>query len=416
MSLNPRQKFVFGILASAALIAIGVAGGGWWSSRAPMSEISIAPTAANEPAPQGKVLYWYDPMVPMTHFDKPGKSPFMDMDLMPKYSNEGDELPGAKIDPAVTQSLGVRLATVVRVPLATQIEATGLLGFNERDVAVVQTRSSGFVERVWPLAAGDVVRAGQPLAELVVPEWAAAQNELFAVKTFGDETLVAAARERLRLLGMPKALIGDVERNGRPHPSFTVRAPIAGVIQTLDVRTGMSLTAGQSLARISGLATVWLEVAVPEAMGSAVRPGVSATVRVSDLARPPIHGRVTAILPTLNEATRSLRVRIELPNRDGRLRPGMSAQVALTGTSKDFALAVPSEAIIRTGKRVLVVVANDLNRFAPVEVTLGSEIGNQTVITAGLAQGQKVVASGQFLLDSEASLTGIAPRAVGGGQ
>lgn len=400
-----NQRKILTALMGAVLLITGAAGGVWWTKQATTHEQS--PLSMQQ---ERKVLYWYDPMQPQQHFDKPGKSPFMDMELLPKYADEGDETSGVKIDPAVTQNLGARLATVMRIPLATQIEATGVIGFNERDVAVVQTRSSGFVERVWLLAPGDVIKAGQPLVELLVPEWATAQHELLAVKTSRDETLIAAARERLRLVGMAEESIREVEQSGVVRSRFTINAPIAGVIQSLDVRAGMTVMAGQSVARINGLNTVWLEVAVPEAMVSAVREDATAEVRLAGYTEQPLKGRVTTILPALNDATRTLRVRIELINRDGALKPGLSAQVTLTGSSKESALAVPTEAVIRTGKRALVMVASDQNRFTPVEVMLGREVGNQTVIATGLGEGQRVVASGQFLIDSEASLKGVEAR------
>lgn len=398
------------LIGAAALLLIGMIVG-WWA-KPTVTHDQTQPSSQTEK----QVLYWYDPMVPQQHFDKPGQSPFMEMELVPKYADEAEATAGVKIDPAITQNLGVRLATVTRIPFATRIEATGVIGFNERDVALVQTRSSGFVERVWPLAPGDVVKAGQPLVELLIPEWSAAQQELLAVKTSLDEMLIAAARERLRLLGMTEASIREVEQSGAVRSRFTISTPIAGVVQTLDVRAGMTLMAGQNVARINGLDTVWLDVAAPEASADAVREGASAEVHLAAFPEQPLKGRVTAILPALNEATRTLRVRVELPNRDGRLRPGLAAQVTLMSASQESALAIPTEAIIRTGKRALVMVANDQNRFTPVEVMLGREVGNQTVIAAGLSEGQQVVASGQFLIDSEASLGGIEARSAGEGQ
>ncbi len=408
--MKHSNRILMALAGGSALLALGTAAGWWWAQ--PGS--AQAPAAMPEKAlAEGRVLYWYDPMYPQQRFDKPGKSPFMDMELVPKYTDEGGEGAGVKIDPSVTQNLGVRLATVTRVDLATQIEASGVVGFNERDVAVVQSRAGGFVERVWPLAPGDVVKAGQPLAELLVPEWAAAQHELLAIRSAGDAALLAAARDRLRLLGMAEGLIREVEQSGTPRSRYTVTTPIGGLLQSLDVRQGMSVTAGQTLARINGLGTVWLEVAVPEALAGAVRPGAVAQVRLAGFPGQAIAGRVTTILPALNEASRSLRVRVELPNRDGRLRPGLSAQVSLGAGSGGTALAVPTEAVIRTGKRALVMVAEEKGRFLPVEVRLGQEIGERTVIASGLAEGQKVVASGQFLIDSEASLSGVMARVAG---
>jgi Cu(I)/Ag(I) efflux system membrane fusion protein len=177
----------------------------------------------------------------------------------------------------------------------------------------------------------------------------------------------------------------------------------------------MTLTAGQTLLRINSLESVWVEVAVPEALADNLHVGDRAAVQLADRAASPVDGRVSALLPALNDATRTLRVRVELANRDGHLRPGQSAQVTLTGGSRQDGLAVPTEAIIRTGKRSLVVLS-DQGGFRPVEVVLGQEVGDRTVITSGLTEGQKVVASGQFLLDSEASLRGLGMPAMEKGQ
>lgn len=381
--------------------ALSAAGGYWWASR------DAAP--AEPPETGRKVLYWYDPMVPQQRFDKPGKSPFMDMQLVPKYADEGDDAT-VRIDPALAQNLGVRLATVTRAPLANVIEAVGVLSFNERDVALIQARTDGFVERVYARAPGDIVRAGSPLADLLVPAWAAAQTEFLALRASGDAALRAAARERLKLTGMPRSLIERVERTGRPHAVLTVATPIGGVIQQLEVRAGMSVAAGQTLARINGLNTVWLDVAVPEAQAGMVRAGQSALASFAAFPGEAVGGRVAAILPETNPATRTLRVRVELPNRDLRLKPGMTAQVRLESDGSQSALRVPTEAVIRTGKRALVMVAEDGGRYRPVEVSLGHEVGGDTVILAGLEEGQRIVVSGQFLIDSEASLRGVTAR------
>ena len=406
--MNTPNKIVMSSVIGLALLALGVVIGKQWASHE-TTTTPEQPAAAQQN--QKKVLYWYDPMMPQQHFDKPGKSPFMaEMDLVPKYADEQSESAAMQIDPALTQNLGMRLTTVARIPLATRIEATGIIGFNERNVAVVQTRSGGFVERIWPLAPGDVVKAGAPLVELLAPEWSAAQHELLAVRATKETALIDAARERLQLLGMPKELIQEVERSGVADGRFTVRAPLAGVVQSLDVRSGMTLMAGQTVARINGLATVWLEAAVPEALAGNIRIGTVAQARLTAAPGEVITGAVTTILPALNDATRTLRVRIELPNRNGHLRPGLSAQITLTSSDKGTALAVPTEAIIRTGKRALVIVAKEQGRFTPVAVTLGNEVNNQTVITAGLSEGEQIIASGQFLIDSEASLSGVEAR------
>jgi Cu(I)/Ag(I) efflux system membrane fusion protein len=211
---------------------------------------------------------------------------------------------------------------------------------------------------------------------------------------------MAAARERLHLLGKPDGIIG-AGRN-----VVTVTTPIGGALQTLDVRQGMTVSMGQTLAQVSGLSKVWLNAAVPEAMAGQVQVGAPVRAELTAFPGESLTGKVAAILPSTQADSRTLTVRIELPNKGGRLRPGMFATVHLGG-AETSALFVPSEAVIRTGTRALVMVAADGGRFQPVEVRIGRESDDRTEILAGLNEGQKVVASGQFLLDSEASLNGV---------
>jgi Cu(I)/Ag(I) efflux system membrane fusion protein len=392
---------------SAAAIAL-VAGGVGYGLAHLQGPRASAPSTTDA---SRKALYWYDPMVPAQHFDKPGKSPFMDMQLVPRYADgaAGGVAPGVKIDPATVQSLGVRLATVQRGDFSQSIDATGVLDFNQRDVAIVQARAAGFVQRVYARAPGDVVSAGAPIADLLVPSWGGAQAEYLAVRGSGDSALEAAARQRLRLLGMPDGLIAAVARDGRPRTVVTISTPVGGAIQTLDVRQGMTVSMGQTLAQVSGLSSVWLNAAVPEALTGQVRMGQPARAELAAYPGESFTGRVTAVLPTAQADSRTLTVRVELPNRGGRLKPGLFATVHLGGEAHP-ALFLPSEAVIRTGTRALVMVAGDGGRFQPVEVQLGREDGDRTEILAGLDEGQKVVASGQFLIDSEASLAGVQVR------
>jgi membrane fusion protein, copper/silver efflux system len=400
-----------GPLALAALVlalAAGAAGYGVaaWRSHGAADSAAAAPAQA---ADNRQVLYWYDPMKPEARFDKPGKSPFMDMELVPRYAEEGATA-GVQVDPQTAQSLGVRLVPVVQETLSARIEAPGTLGFNERDVAIVQARTAGFVERVYGHAPGDVVAAGAPLADLLVPEWAGAQQEYLAVRATGQAELAAASRQRLLLLGMAPALIDEVERSGRAQPLQTIASPIGGVIQELMVRAGMSLAPGMTLARIGGLGTLWLEVAVPEVHAGLLGVGQAVTASFSAYPGEVFKGRIAAVLPEARLETRTLRVRIELPNPGGRLKAGMAALALLSGPVQP-ALVVPSEAVIRTGQRTLVFVAGETpGRYTPVAVELGREVGGRLVVLQGLVAGQQVVASGQFLIDSEASLAGVVAR------
>ncbi|ROM49606.1 efflux transporter periplasmic adaptor subunit [Pseudomonas canadensis] len=384
-------------LLAVALLGGGL-GAGYWLAQAPAPVAAMADKSA---------LYWYDPMYPQQKFDKPGKSPFMDMQLVPRYAEGAADSAAVQIDPRVAQNLGVRLATVTRGVLASTLELSGILAFNERDVAVVQARAGGFVERVYDRAPGDVLKSGAPLADLLIPEWVAAQEEFLALRRSADARLLAAARQRLRLSGMPAGLIAQMERSGRVQSVLTVASPIGGVVQTLDVREGMTMAAGQSLARINGLDRLWLQVAVPQSQGAALAVGQAVESRFVGLPGQVVKGAVSAILPAIAGDSRTVQVRVELPNADGTLRPGMTAQVRLAQSSAQSVLQVPSEALIRTGKRTLVMLAEEGGHYRPVDVEVGAESQEMTVIRSGLQEGQQVVASGQFLLDSEASLRGI---------
>jgi len=396
-------------LIAAAVLLIAVAGGLVGYLLAGRGE---SPSAQAQGQSGGRVLYYYDPMVPQEHYDQPGLSS-MGMQTIPKYADEGGEAAGVRVDPSAIQSLGIRTATAQVGAVGSSLDVAGTIDFNQRHVAIVQARSAGFVQRTYNRAPGDLLRPGAPIADLLVPEWAGAQREFLAVRRSGYASLANASEQRMRLLGMPENLIARVERTGRTSDVVTMSSPIGGAVQELDVRPGMTVSAGQTLAQVTSLGTVWLNAAVPEARAGEVRVGQTATADVAAFPGTPFSGRVVAILPTAQAESRTITVRVELSNFALRLRPGMFATVHL-GQSARAALVVPSEAVIRTGKRTLVMLALPGGRFRPAEVEIGRESNGQTEILAGLGAGENVVASGQFLLDSEASLSGIPARPLAG--
>ncbi len=413
--MTPTRRnalFLGGVVLTGAIAVVSYQAG----QHHPDGSPPAAP-APGAPSAAATALYWYDPMVPNQHFDHPGKSPFMDMQLVPKMPDSADAggaaSQGVRVDRAVVQNLGIRTAEVRRGELADAVVATGIVQFNERDLAIVQPRAAGFVQRVYARAPGDAIRVGSPLVDLLVPEWGGAQAEFLAVRRMGDPALTAAARERLRLLGMTPGQIAAVERSGRVQSIVRVSAPVGGVIQKLDVRQGMTVSAGQSLAEINGLRTVWVMAAVPEAQAGRVRPGQAARVMIDGYPGETFAAKVQTVLPQVAGESRTLQARIELANRGGRLRPGMFAQVAFA-SAPTAALLAPTEALIRTGRRTIVMVARPKGRFEPVEVQVGRESGDQAEILAGLHEGDRVVASGQFLIDSEASLSGLNARPLSG--
>ena len=392
------------LAAAFAAVTLVAGAGGYY-----LAGSHVAGSASPPPETRRKPLYYFDPMVPQEHYDNAESLSSMGMKTIPKYAESvsgGSISPGVTIAPSAMQNLGIRVVTVINGTLAGSLDVTGSIDFNQRDVAIVQSRATGFVQRVYGRAPGDVIRAGAPIADVLVPEWGGAQGEYDAVRKTGDVALIAAARQRLRLIGIPGGAAGG-------RGMATIRSPIGGVITTLEVRAGVTLSPGQTLAQINGLGTVWLNAAVPEVRVGAVRVGQIATAELAGFPGERFNGRVIAVLPTAQADSRTITVRIELPNRQGRLRPGMFATVHLGDTARQ-ALLVPSEAVIRTGKRMLVMLSDGKGRFRPAEVRVGGEAGGQTEIIAGLAAGEMVVASGQFLLDSEASLTGVVARPISG--
>lgn len=389
----------------AAVITLGAvgAGGFWLGSRQ-------AQTQADAGGKEREALYWYDPMVPDQHFDKPGKSPFMDMQLVPRYAGEPDGVPGVRIDPGVVQNLGVRLAVVERKAVSASVTASGVIAFNDRDTAVVQARQGGFVGQSRRRAIGDVVVAGDALVDLRLPDWTGAIAEYLALRSGGDPGLVSSARQRLTALGVSDDVIRDAEAKGVPPQTFTIRSPISGAITTLDARQGMTLAVGAPIATIRGLSTVWLIASVPQNVAGRLAAGGRVTARIPAYPGETLEGRIESVLPSADSSSRAVEVRVALPNPGLRLRPGVTTQVDLSGAEPVPTLLAPSEGIIRTGKRAVVIVALEDGKFAPAEVETGASFDDRTEILSGLTEGQKIVASGQFLIDSEASLTGVMTR------
>ncbi|WP_431273210.1 efflux RND transporter periplasmic adaptor subunit [Variovorax ureilyticus] len=366
-----------------------------------------------DPANGKKILYYQDPMVPGNRFDKPAKSPFMDMMMSPVYAGGDGDQNNVTVSPRVQQNLGVRTAVVSEGTLSPQVAAVGSIAFNERDQVIVQARATGYVERLHVRATLDRVAKGQALAELYVPDWIAAQEEFLSVQRMrGTDMapLIDGARQRMRQVGMSEGQIELVARSGRTQPRITLVAPIGGVITELAAREGMTVMAGTTLFRINGLSTVWANAEVPESQSALLRPGARVQARTPAAPGETFDGKVQAILPDVNPATRTLKARLELANPGGRLVPGMFVSMQFMDMRADKVLLIPTEAVIQTGKRTVVMLAEENGRFRPVDVEIGIESGGQTEVKRGLQAGQRVVVSSQFLIDSEASLKGVEAR------
>jgi Cu(I)/Ag(I) efflux system membrane fusion protein len=401
-----------------ALVGAGLAYGGYWvgtHQRASQSMTSAvaAPAVGGDkidPRTGRKVLYWHDPMVPGQKFDKPGKSPFMDMQLAPVYADEAGTEGGVKVSPTLQQNLGIRFATVRREDTRESFDLVGTTQFDESISEVVQSRVTGYIDRLYARAPMQRIKRGEPIASLFVPDWIGPQEEYLALKRSGNDTLAAAARQRMQALSIPSGLIAQAERTGEAQNHLTLTSPVTGVITELAVREGAMTSQGMTIAKVAGLTRVWLVAEVPEALASSARPGMTVEATASGNANRKYTGKVREILPGVSTATRTLQARLELDNKDGSLTPGMLMRVRIGAEKPVSRLLVPTEAVISTGKRSIVLVAGENNSMQPVTVTTGRDTGDDTEILSGLEEGQKVVASGQFLIDSEASLKSVLPK------
>ena len=399
-----QTSFVLTILGAGVLAVAGFYAG---RSTAPHQAADASSmVTASASSPERKVLYWHDPMVPAQRFDKPGKSPFMDMQLVPVYADEAS-IAGVQVSPSVQQNLGLRTATVKRADVSSSFDAVGTVQFDERLSVAVQTRVAGFVEHLEVRAPMELVRKGQPLATVFAPDWLAPQNELLALKRTGvSDDLLDAARQRMRAMSIPDSLIRRSEETGTAQARFVISAPVSGVIAELGVREGVAVTSGMSLFRIAGLEKVWAVADVPEAQAVHLRKGQKVKAALEAEPAQTFVGELSELVPQVSSTTRTLQARFEVDNKAGKLTPGMLLRLQVAGPSSSR-LVVPSEAVIRTGTRVLVIVRKDSGAFEPRSVQLGADLGDTVEVTQGLSEGEQVVASGQFLLDSEASLRSV---------
>lgn len=405
--MNRMTTRILIIVGAAVLLAAGIGSGYWWARR----NAGVHPdpaSAASAPQAQ-RVLYWYDPMAPDQHFDQPGKSPFMDMELVPKFAQDAgpdSAGTGVRIDPGVQQNVGIRTAVVERGRLDAQLRVPATLTWDLRRESVVSARVDAIVSQLHVRAPFEAVRRGQPLATVLAPEWGSAIAEARALGQAGSasaQDLRSAANARLRALGLSGT------RSGRDG-GVQLLSPSDGVVSEVLVREGQVVTAGMPLFRVNGTGTLWLEAAIPQAAATGIGPGTRVEATVSAVPGQIFEGEVETLLPQIDLASRTQRARIVLRNEAGRLAPGMFAELALQSEGNGVVPLVPTEALIATGSDSRVIVAREAGRFEPVRVRTGRSGGGRTEILAGLKGGERIVVSGQFLIDSEASLSGALGR------
>ncbi|MBA0167733.1 efflux RND transporter periplasmic adaptor subunit [Pectobacterium sp. CFBP8739] len=396
-----KKSLMFSLITLAMLSAGGV---GYLVGK------QHAPLVPSVAKPERTVLYWYDPMVPDKRFDKPGKSPFMDMELVPRYADEVQDDGGITVSARQQQNLGVRTARAEMRELADRSTGYGTVAINERGLHTLVAPSGGIVEKLTVNALQQQVKKGETLATLWNPTWAAAQREYLAVRQLGDDILSQSARQRLSLLFMPETVIRQVERSGKPQDRMAITAPEDGYVNKLEVRQGMQLSPAQPLFELASLNPVWVDVDYPEAQAAQLTIGSDISAASTAWPGKTFHGKISELLPVLDSTTRTLKARVVLDNPQQQLKPGMYLTVQLSHAQAQPRLAIPQEALLVSGSQNRVLLSDGNGHFTPRNVTVGASLGDWVEIIEGLKAGDSVVTSGQFLIDSEASLRSALPQ------
>ena len=384
---------LFVILAIAGALAIGVYAGQRWPTESPVPN-----KAGNE------ILYWVAPMDPNYRRDEPGKSP-MGMDLVPVYADKAGTKPGVvSIDPTVVNNLGVRSALAERGTLHRRVETVGYISYDEDTIQHVHTRVDGWIEKLAKTATGDSVKKGELLFELYSPTLVNAQQEYLAALVSNNAGLKNASRDRLTALGVTQGEISRLERERKVSQRIRILAESDGVIAHLAVREGIFVTPATEVMSVARLDRVWILAEVFERQSTWVQPGQEATVELDYLPGKTLRGTVDYVYPELDLTTRTLKVRLRFENEGQTLRPNMFARVVIDGTPINEVVHVPREAVIRGGSSNRVVVDLGDGRFESRRVVVGIESGDRVAIRQGLQEGERVVTSAQFLIDSESNI------------
>ena len=351
-----------------------------------------------------EILYWVAPMDANYRRDKPGKSP-MGMELVPVYADaDGGDGSSISIAPEVVQNLGVRTAVAERSRLWRGIDTVGYVDYDESKVSHIHLRTEGWIENLAVESEGERVTRGQRLFNLYSPALVNAQEEFVQALVGGNKGLIRASRSRLTALGIPGSQIKRLEKERKASQTIPIYAPQDGVVASLSVRDGMYIKPATRVMSLADLSSVWLLAEVFERQADWVEVNQPAEVTLAFLPGRTWEGRVEYIYPSLDPKTRTLKARLRFPNPDEALKPNMYANVIIYGGPKDDVVVIPIEALIRTGREERVVIALGEGRFESRTVRAGIESGEWVEVIEGVQPGEDIVVSGQFLIDSEASL------------
>jgi Cu(I)/Ag(I) efflux system membrane fusion protein len=350
-----------------------------------------------------EILYWVAPMDPNYRRDQPGKSP-MGMDLIPYYSASDENDNSVRISPAVVQNLGVRTSKAELTRLWRGIDTVGYVDYDESKVSHIHLRTEGWIEKLAVESEGERVKKGDFLFDVYSPKLVNAQEELVTALATGNKGLISATKERLSALGISSSQIRALEKNKKVRQRISIYAPQDGVVSVLPVREGMFVKPSQKVMTLGDLSSVWLLAEVFERQSQWVEVGQDAEVKLSYIPGKSWNGKVEYIYPSLDPKTRTLKVRLRFENPGERLKPNMYANVKIFGGAKENTIVIPLEGLIRSGREERVILALGDGRFEARNVRAGIESGNYVEILQGVQEGDDIVTSGQFLIDSEASM------------
>ena len=354
-----------------------------------------------------KILYWVAPMDPNYRRDEPGKSP-MGMDLIPVYDEAVDKSsesgPIVKISPAVINNMGVRTAKVERGSLWRRIDTVASVDYDESRVSHIHMRTDGWIEDLNVRSEGERIKKGDRLFNIYSPTLVNAMEEYVQSLASNNRRLINASKDRLGSLGISSKQINLLEKNRKVPQFVSIYAQQDGVVVSLMVREGMYVKPATEIMRLADLSRIWILAEVFETQVNWVELGQSADVSLSYLPGRKWEGKVEYIYPTLDPKTRTLKVRLQFDNPDEALKPNMYAHVSIYGGAKENILTMPREALIRTGNEQRVIVDLGNGRFAARKIKAGIESGDWVEVIEGINENDNVVVSGQFLIDSEASL------------
>lgn len=382
--------------------------------------MDFVPVYAEESGQSGekKIAYYKDPMHPWYTSEKPGKAPDCGMDLVPVYEGESDAK-GIKIDPTTVQNIGVKVEDVVKRKLNKVIRTVGKIDYDERRVFSVNSKVMGWVEKLYVDYTGKLVRKGEPMMELYSPELVTTQEEYLQALNYqkklqrssleeakkGSDDLIQSARRRLLNWDIPESEIQALEQRGAPKKTMTIYSPADGIVMEKMVRPGQNVMAGMELYKIADLSTVWVLADIYQYELPWIRLGQSVDIELSYLPGRSFKGTITYIYPYLSEETKTAKVRIQVHNTASiDLKPDMFATVKIVSPLSLEAVVVPDQAIIRSGERNIAVIALGGGYFDPREVKLGVQSEGYVQVLDGIKEGEKIVISSQFLIDSESNL------------